>query len=60
MRLVAVAVVMPGATCQAGRVQSDETPPPPAPQSAWVQSSFQTFSLSGSMFDTLRPPTPVT
>src|ERR1700677_975151 len=60
MRMVSAAVLMPAATCHEGRLQSEDSPPPPAPQSDWVQSSFQTDSLKGSMFETVKPPTPVT
>ena len=55
MRIVLVAMFMPGATCQLGRLQRADSPPPPAPQSLWVQSSFQTDSERGSMFDTVVP-----
>ena len=60
MRIVSVAVSMPGATCHEGRLQSEDSPPPAAPQLVWVQSSFHTDSLRGSMLETVSPPTPVT
>ncbi len=60
VRMVWVAVLIPGATCQVGRDHVVEMPPPLAPQFCEVQSSFQTDSVNGSVSVTARPPTPVT
>ena len=51
---------MPGATCHEGRDHRADRPPPPAP--VWLEPlpEFQTVWLSGLVFQTLRPPTPVT
>src|ERR1700687_432316 len=58
MRIVAP-VAIPGALCQLGRDQIVEAPPPPAPPLESIPS-FQMVSISGLVFDTVRPPTPVT
>ncbi len=47
MRMVSVDGSMPGATCQAGRLQSEEMPPPPAPQSFAVTAVVPHRFLEG-------------